>query len=174
MFLGYHGGGCRYAVWAVLVDKATGDQTVFVDVHTVSGASDTAAKQRTAEIKTLTQQIAQLNAQANLPVVYAGDFNSHKNRDNDDLRIVLHHQGYYDAYDLALTLRRQHYNSYNDFQTRPRISYTWGDHVDHVWIRPDEGRVLSWTNGALIRGNRMVTPIPSDHSPIITDVRINR
>ncbi len=174
VFLGYHGGGCRYAVWAVLVDKATGDQTVFVDVHTVAGASDTAAKQRTAEIKTLTAQIAQLNAQANLPVVYAGDFNSHKNRDNDDLRIVLHHQGYYDAYDLALSLRRQHYNSYNDFQTRPRISYTWGDHVDHVWIRPDEGRVLSWTNGALIRANRMVTPIPSDHSPIITDVRINR
>ncbi|KAA1395173.1 endonuclease/exonuclease/phosphatase family protein [Aeromicrobium ginsengisoli] len=173
VYLGYHGQGCRYAVWAVLVDKQTGDPTVFVDVHTVSGDSEARAVLRTAEITTLTQHMKEINP-GNLPVVYAGDFNSHKNRTNDDLRIVFHHQGYYDAYDLAMRLRRQHHNSYNDFQVVPRISYKWGDHVDHVWIRPDEGRVLSWDNGALISGNRMVRPIPSDHSPIITDVRLNR
>lgn len=174
VYLGYHGGGCRYAVWAVLVDKDTGkNPTVFVDVHTVAGDNETAANQRTAEIAALTKHMAQINP-GNLPVVYAGDFNSHKNRANDDLRIVLHHQGYYDAYDLALRLRRQHYNSYNDFQVVPRISYKWGDHVDHVWIRPNEGRILSWNNGALIKDDRMVKPIPSDHSPIITDVRLNR
>lgn len=174
VFLGYHGGGCRYAVWAVLVDKATQDRTVFVDVHTVSGDSEGAALQRKAEIDKLTSHLAQINSRANLPIVYAGDFNSHKNRSNDYVASVFHKQGYYDAYDLALRLRRQHFNSYNGFESVPRISYTWGDHVDHVWIRPDEGRILSWNNGALIENNRMVKPIPSDHSPILTDVRLNR
>ncbi|KRC66058.1 hypothetical protein ASE12_15620 [Aeromicrobium sp. Root236] len=173
VYLGYHGGGCRYAVWAVLVDRQTGAHTVFVDVHTVSGDNETRAVQRTAEITTLTQHLAEINP-GNLPVVYAGDFNSHKNRSNDDLSSVFHRRGYYDAYDLALKLRRQHVNSYNDFSVVPRISYTWGDHVDHVWIRPDEGRILSWTNGAVIVNNRMVEPIPSDHSPVIVDVRLNR
>lgn len=173
VFLGYHGGGCRYAVWALLADRQTGDRTVFVDVHTVSGDNETAANQRTAEITTLTQHLAQINP-GNVPVVYAGDFNSHKNRANDDMAGVLQKQGYYDAYDLAMRLIRQHFNSYNGFDVVPRISYKWGDHVDHVWIRPDEGRILSWTNGAWLSGGRMVTPIPSDHSPIITDVRLNR
>lgn len=174
VFLGYHGGGCRYAVWAVLADKETKDRTLFVDVHTVAGDNETAADQRTAEITTLTREIAAINAQAKLPVVYAGDFNSHKNRANDDLALVLRKQGYYDAYDLASKLRLQHNNSYNGFDVVPRISYKWGDHVDHVWIRPSEGRILSWANGAYVSNNRMVTPIPSDHSPIVTDVRLNR
>ena len=173
VLLGYHGGGCRYAVWAVLVDKQTGDRTVFVDVHTVSGDNETAATQRTAEITTLTQHLAEINP-GNLPVVYAGDFNSNRSRSNDGLASVFHRQGYYDGYDLAMKLVRQHFNSYNGYDVVPRISYKWGDHVDHVWIRPDEGRVLSWVNGAWLSGGRMVTPIPSDHSPVITDVRLNR
>ena len=174
VFLGYHREGCRYAVWAVLVDAATQDRTIFVDVHTVTGDSESADLQRKAEMTKLTQHLATINAQAGLPIVFAGDFNSHKNRSNDSVADVLHGQGYYDAYDLALRLRRQHINSYNGFESIPRISYTWGDHVDHVWIRPSEGRILSWNNGALLLDGRMVTPIPSDHSPIITDVRINR
>jgi endonuclease/exonuclease/phosphatase family metal-dependent hydrolase len=173
VYLGYHGGGCRYAVWAVLVDKQTGQPTVFVDVHTVSGDNESSAEKREAEIKTLTTHLAKINP-GKLPVVYAGDFNSHKNRANDDMSSVFHRQGYYDAYDLALKLYRQHHNSYNGFDVVPRLSYKWGDHVDHVWIRPDEGRVESWVNGALISGGRMVRPIPSDHSPIVVDVRLNR
>jgi endonuclease/exonuclease/phosphatase family metal-dependent hydrolase len=174
VYLGYHGGGCRYAVWAVLEDLETAERTVFVDVHTVSGDTETRARQREDEITTLTQHMAEVNGEANLRVVYAGDFNSHKNRTNDYLRSVFHRQGYYDAYDLALSLRRQHYNSYNDFSIVPKISYKWGDHVDHVWIRPNEGRILRWNNGALINSsNRMVTPIPSDHSPLLIDVQLN-
>lgn len=170
--LGYHGGGCRYAVWARLTDIASQRQTVFVNVHTVSGDNTPDARLRRDEIIEATKQVAAINVEG-LPVVYAGDFNSHKNRSNDYLRTVFNAQGYYDAYDLAWTLKRQHNNSYNDFKVTPKISYKWGDHVDKVWMRPDQGRVLSWTNGALIKNDRMVTPIPSDHSPIIADVRIN-
>lgn len=175
VFLGRHDKGCRYAAWAVLIDKKTGDYTVFVDVHTVAGTSTLRDQQRKDEITTLTQFVAAKFSASKIPVVYAGDFNSHKHRAKDSLRSVFHRQGYYDAYDLAMILRQQHYNSFNGFSVKPTISYTWGDHVDHVWIRPNEGRILKWNNGARIdrNRNRMITPIPSDHSPIVVDLRLN-
>lgn len=172
ILLGYHDGGCRYAVWAILSDKTRDASTMFVNLHTVAGDSSTRARERQAEIQALTATISAVNPEG-LPVIYAGDVNSHKNRSNDHVRTVFNKQGYYDAYDQALVLRRQHYNSYNDFKTTPKISYKWGDHVDKVWMRPDQGRVLRWNNGALIENNKMVTPIPSDHSPLIIDVRMN-
>ncbi|WP_456695773.1 endonuclease/exonuclease/phosphatase family protein [Aeromicrobium sp. P5_D10] len=170
--LGYHGGGCRYAVWAKLTDTVSGARTMFVDVHTVSGDNSTDAMYRKYEIRELLAQIQTQNPEG-LPVIYAGDFNSHKNRSNDYPAREFQKFGYYDAYDLAMSLRQQHNNSYNDYRTTPKISYKWGDHVDKVWIRPDLGRVVKWNNGALIKNGKMVTPIPSDHSPIIADVRIN-
>lgn len=172
VLLGYHGGGCRYGIWAILNDAQTGARTLFVNAHTVAGDNTSRATYRKAEIQELTRQVQAINPDA-LPVVYAGDFNSHKNRSNDYLRGVFNAAGYFDAYDLAQVLYRQHYNSYNDFKTTPKISYKWGDHVDKVWIRADQGRVTKWQNGALISGNKMVKPIPSDHSPIIVDLRIN-
>lgn len=172
VLLGWHGGGCRYAVWAILNDAKTGARTVFVDLHTVSGDNTSRALDRKAEIYELVKQIGVINPEA-LPVIYAGDVNSHKNRSNDYVRTAFNGAGYFDAYDLALVLYRQHNNSFNDFKTTPKISYKWGDHVDKVWLRADQGRVLKWQNGALIANDKMVKPIPSDHSPIIVDVKIN-
>jgi endonuclease/exonuclease/phosphatase (EEP) superfamily protein YafD len=108
-----------------------------------------------------------------LPVVFAGDFNSHKNRSNDSVATAMHRNGYYDAYDLARSLYRQHYNSYNAFSVIPKISYTWGDHVDHVWAIPSTSWVDAWRNGVLIKDGRLVKPIPSDHSPVVVDLRVN-
>ncbi|MFI5426804.1 hypothetical protein [Aeromicrobium sp. UC242_57] len=51
ILLGYHGGGCRYAVWAMLDDAATAHRTLFVDVHTVSGNNTARAKERKYEIR---------------------------------------------------------------------------------------------------------------------------
>lgn len=172
ILLGRHDGGCRYAVWAILSDNTRNARTMFVNVHTVSGDTTTRARERQAEVQTLTATVAAVNPEG-LPVIYAGDFNTHKNRSNDYVRTVFNASGYYDAYDLAAQLRRQHYNSFNGFKTTPKISYKWGDHVDKVWIRPDQGRVIKWNNGALIKSGKMITPIPSDHSPLIIDVKIN-
>lgn len=172
VLLGHHGGGCRYAVWGILNDVPSGDRALFVNVHTVYGDNTTRATYRKAEIQELTKQIAAVNPDL-LPVIYAGDVNSHKNRSNDYVRSVFNAAGYYDAFDLAQVLYRQHNNSYTGFQSTPKISYKWGDHIDKVWLRPDQGRVMKWQNGSLIVGGKMAKPIPSDHSPIIVDVRIN-
>ncbi|MDX6278481.1 MAG: hypothetical protein QOJ72_2609 [Nocardioidaceae bacterium] len=171
--LGRHGGGDRYAAWVELVDKTNGKHVIFVDVHTVTGDNLPAATDRKAEMRTLFTALGTINPGSTLPVVFAGDFNSHKNRSHDYVATVMHQNGYYDAFDLAMTLKRQHINSYNDFQTVPKLSYTWGDHVDHVWVRPGSSRVEAWRNGALIVDGRLPKPIPSDHSPVVVDLLLD-
>lgn len=174
IFLGRHSQGCRYAVWADLVDKATGKRFLVLNVHTVTGSSDGAVANRLIEMNVLMAAVKQINnRETPLPVVFAGDFNSHKNRDDDVVGTVMNRNGFRDAYDLARTVERQHLNSYNNFRTAPVISYKWGDHVDHVYVSPWTSRVDAWRNIVLIGSDgRLVKPIPSDHSPIVVDVRI--
>ncbi|WP_159085788.1 endonuclease/exonuclease/phosphatase family protein [Aeromicrobium chenweiae] len=172
IFLGWHSKGCRYAVWAELVDKSTGRHFLAVNVHTVAGTSATAVANRRSEMDLLFAGVAQINRQK-LAVVFAGDFNSHKNRTPDVVGAAMRSHKFRDAFDLARTLDRQHYNSYNNFKTAPVISYKWGDHVDHVFVDPSRSRVDAWRNIVLIGNDgRLVKPIPSDHSPLVVDVRL--
>jgi hypothetical protein len=80
---------------------------------------------------------------------------------------------YYDAYDLARKLSGQHTSSYNGFKSTPVVSVKWGNHIDKVWVDPWKVRVDSWSNFAKLdaRG-KMAQPIPSDHSPVVVDLRI--
>jgi hypothetical protein len=172
IFLGRHSSGCRYAVWAELVDKATGKHILAVDVHTVSGESKAVTEHRRQEVITLLAAVKQTNTKR-LPVIYAGDWNSHKNSANDVVRPVMKAKKLYDAYDVARSLTNQHVNSYNSFRVAPRIGYKWGDHIDKVWVDPWTTRVDAWYNAALIGADGlMVKPIPSDHSPVVVDLRI--
>ncbi|MCW2831644.1 MAG: hypothetical protein JWP31_2336 [Aeromicrobium sp.] len=171
IFLGRHAAGCRYAVWGKLVDRATGRNVLAVDVHAVSGASDDVNADRAVEVRTLLDAVTTINT-TDMPVVFAGDFNSHKSRVPDVVTPIMHQFGYRNSFDLARTLNRQHHNSYNGFATSPRIGVKWGDHIDHVWVDPTRSRVDAWRNIVLIRDGRLVKPIPSDHSPIIVDVAV--
>jgi endonuclease/exonuclease/phosphatase family metal-dependent hydrolase len=163
----------KYAVWGEALDRtAAGKRVIFVSVHTTPGKTTEAADRRESEITKLVKAMSTINVER-LPVVYGGDFNSHKNRDDDHVATVFHQAGFYDAYDLAQSLTRQHYNSYNDYKVKPVTSVKWGDHVDHVWSDPTRTRVLGWTNGVRLKGGRLVTPIGSDHSPVVVDVQVD-
>ena len=89
----------------------------------------------------------------------------------DAPRKVFNGQGYYDAYDLAATLTRPNYNSYNAFTTTPAFSKRWGDHVDHVWVKPST-QVRHWQGVVRLNGSKLATPIPSDHNPVKVDLTI--
>jgi endonuclease/exonuclease/phosphatase family metal-dependent hydrolase len=172
IFLGRHSSGCRYAVWAELTDRATGKSFFMVNVHTVSGDTKLATESRRQEMVTLLDNVRLANTKR-LPVIYAGDFNSHKNSSNDVVRPLMKAKKLYDGFDLARTLTNQHVNSFNSFRVSPRIGYKWGDHLDHVWVDPWTSRVDSWRNAAQIGADGlMVKPIPSDHSPVVVDLRI--
>lgn len=160
----------KYAVWAELIDHSANDKhVIFVSVHTTSGKSDTYARRRAAEITTLLEEMTTLNPD-NLPVIFAGDFNSNRHRTNDYLAAVFHKAGYWDAYDLAGSLTRPNYNSYNGFRKNPIISTTWGDHVDHIWVKTSIS-VRKW-EGVAFYSNGRYTTLPSDHSPVMATLTV--
>jgi endonuclease/exonuclease/phosphatase family metal-dependent hydrolase len=169
----------KYAVWAELIERSTGKRIIFVSAHATSALADYPL--RGLEIQTLLAQMGKINT-AGRPVVYAGDFNSHKNRGTysesvgfgaqDTVGRTFAAAGYYDCYDLARTLKRPNWNSYSGFKTTPTISYTWGDHVDHVYVKPTTANVYRWMNAALYSGNSYATPMPSDHSGVQVDLYV--
>lgn len=173
IFLGRHGGGCRYAVWAELVERATGRSVLMVSLHTVSGKTKTTADYRRDEINQLLASIKQVNTKG-LQVVYAGDFNSHREtKPSDSVRPPMQATKHYDAYDLARSVTAQHQSSYHGFKSKPVMSVKWGNHIDKVWVDPWKVRVDSWRNYALLTPDgSMAQPIPSDHSPVLVDLRI--
>jgi endonuclease/exonuclease/phosphatase family metal-dependent hydrolase len=173
IFLGRHGGGCRYAVWAELVERSTGRSVLMVSLHTVSGKTKATTDYRRAEINQMLASIKQVNSKR-LQVIYAGDVNSHReSRPSDSVRPPMQASKHYDAFDMARKVAGQHQSSYNGFKTKPVISVKWGNHIDKVWVDPWKVRVDGWRNFALLnaKGN-MVEPIPSDHSPVVVDLRI--
>jgi endonuclease/exonuclease/phosphatase family metal-dependent hydrolase len=169
----------RYAVWAELIEKSTSKRIIFVSAHTAAAAD--AYVLRGQEIKTLLASMNGINTGGD-PVVYAGDFNSQKNRGTysesigfgaeDTVGRTFAASGYYDAYDLARTLRRPNWSSYHGLKTTPTISWTWGDHVDHVFVKPASTNIWRWMNASLYTGTSYASPLPSDHSPVQVDLYI--
>jgi endonuclease/exonuclease/phosphatase family metal-dependent hydrolase len=163
----------RYAVWAELVDRATDKHIIFVDAHTSYALAD--YQLRGQEVQTLIDRMNQINTNG-LPIVYAGDYNSNKHRGTYDEKTGFGSQdtvgrtfaanGYYDSYDLARTTHRPNWNSYSGLTTTPTIGKTWGDHVDHVYVKPASVLVYRWMNAGLYSGSRYVSPVPSDHRPV--------
>lgn len=165
-------GGGKFAVWGELEDVETRQRVIYVSAHVTSGKSETYARARQREAKRLLAGVAALNGEG-LPVVLAGDWNSHRNRDNDYIGAELRKGGFRDAFDLARSVGRQHYNSYNDWETKPTISVTWGDHVDKVWVQPGRSVVRRWENSAPMTGGRYAGPLVSDHNPVLVKVSLD-
>ena len=163
----------RYAVWAELVDRATYKRIIFSSAHLTQPMNQYALRGR--EVGNLLTQMKRINP-AGREVVFAGDFNSNKNRgtwnastgfgSQDTVGRKFAASGYYDAYDLARTLKRPNWNSFSGFSSTPTTSKVWGDHVDHLYIRPAKTNVWSWINASLYSGSRYNTPKPSDHNPV--------
>lgn len=173
IFLGFHDGGCRYAVWTEFVDIATGRQFMMVDVHLVTGGGSTPTRQRREEMNTLLANVGMANTKG-LQVLYAGDFNSHRGSSGGDVvGSVMNASFLFDGFDLARRLFNQHVNSFQGFKASPSIGYKYGDHIDKVWGNPTTTRFDAWYNFANFGADgRLVQPNPSDHSPILVDLRI--
>ncbi len=164
--------GGKYAVWAEVHDQQnTGRNVIFVDAHQSPGTDRAAIEKRRTETTKLVAGITAVNPEG-LPVIIGGDFNSHKHRSDDSTATVMHAGGYTDAYDQAESLTQQHHNSYNNWKSTPTFSYTWGDHVDHVWVEAGRTRVTSWANAAPLAGGKYITPLPSDHNPVLVTVQV--
>ncbi|GAA2082530.1 endonuclease/exonuclease/phosphatase family protein [Aeromicrobium tamlense] len=168
------------APWSVLRHKASGQAVVFVGIHLKvdEGGSNAAVRARqTSQIFTdLGNQLAWWGKRLHhLPVVLLGDFNTNRSRaGNSRLETVMQANGFYDAYEQALKVSRQHFNTANPrWSTQPIVGVTWGDHVDKVWVRPGRSRVHQWANVGKMSGGRFVAPLPSDHHPLMVRAQVS-
>ena len=166
------GGGRRYAVWAELVDRASGQHVLFAGTHLAPGNSVADDAVRRAEANKLVAGLSELNPQR-LPLVIAGDFNSHQGRTPDSPGAVLSEAGLANSYFRAHSWRRSRVNSGNGFKLDPRTGLIWGYHLDQVWAPPGRTQVLKWRNAADFTDGQYAAPLPSDHNPVMVKLRIN-
>lgn len=167
----------KYAVWAELEDKKTNQRVIFVSTHLTDGKSSADDTARRNETSTLVAGISRINTR-DVPVVFAGDFNSNKSRRTDAPAEVFRGHGFYDSYDLASRLKRPNWNSAASFSSapgKPRKSYKWGDHVDRVFVRAASSYVSGWVSPAEMKNSKKYdSPMPSDHKPVVVSVWVNR
>lgn len=173
--IGGAAGNTRYAVWAVLADRSSGQRLMVSSSHFASGASHVGKydEYRAENTRKLLAGTRSVN-KGGLPTVHGGDFNTSRGYASDSPSAIFHGSGYWDGYELAGTFVRPNNNSYNAGEAKPRVGTLWGYHLDKVWVKPTEVRVLEWRNAATIRDGRYLQPWPSDHNPILTRIVVRR
>lgn len=169
--------------WAALKHRS-GSYVVVVNVHMIVGTSGKPVAQReyeasrvqpyiTKRLKMLKASHGSLTDWSKVPVVVLGDFNTQKSRTGDDTMKVLMKSGWHDGFDQARSLKRQHHNTANpDMLSKPIVGITWGAHIDKVLVKPTRAVVYRWENAGKMSGSRYVTPLGSDHHPLLVDLAV--
>jgi endonuclease/exonuclease/phosphatase family metal-dependent hydrolase len=106
----------------------------------------------------------------NVPIVYAGDFNSFTGYkhvpDGPAVAMRAHHSS--DAFEVARNMSKAKYNSANRYMRTPPAA---GLSIDHVYGSPGVGFV-SWSQLLDLAGGKFSGVIPSDHNPVVADAVI--
>lgn len=157
----------HWAVYQQLRSVATGAQFLFVSPHTVAGNSTQLDQNR--QVQT-THMIADAKSYAashgNVPIVYAGDYNSHALHPLDGPAVAMYAAQSADGLTTAQTLTNQGYNSANQYQTTPPGG---GWSVDHIYASPGVS-IQTWQLIIKLTGGDFVGVIPSDHNMLEADV----
>lgn len=161
-------GSKRYAAYQELRSRVTGARFLVVSVHLESGNGRTVDARREAQTKALLTKVSSYTSRTHVPVVYAGDFNSHQGRSvvYDGPGQTFRAAHHVDGDEVAQTVVNQRFNSANQYR---RTAPATGDHVDHVFAPPGVA-VRRWELMLDLSGGRFVGTIPSDHNPIAADV----
>lgn len=167
----------KYAVWAEFRETATRTTFIVVDVHLQPFKGRTLDDMRAKQTRIMLDKIRSVNPE-NLPVVYAGDYNSNKSNADQS-----RYKGGYDAPKKVLTAAglvntvsraenpvHRAFNSANQAINPPLRN---GDHVDHVYV-DRRIAVLQWRIAVEMApgGKRYATPFATDHNPIRTVLEV--
>jgi endonuclease/exonuclease/phosphatase family metal-dependent hydrolase len=157
----------RWAVYQELRNSATGAQFLFVSVHTVVGNTDALDSDRESETASMIANATKLAAgRGDVPIVYAGDYNSHELHPLDGPAVAMRAAHAADAYLVAQTMVNAQYNSANQYLRTPPA---FGRSIDHVYAAPGVALrsfelVLKLTSGSFVGA------IPSDHNLLVSDL----
>lgn len=165
-------GDSRWAAYQAFENKATGAKFLFVNVHLqVSGQPGGTDQGRQDEDKRMVAQATAYNATiGNLPIVYGGDFNSdptkkHEFNGPSDYNLSI---GLADSFDVAQSRTNARFNSGNGYQTNPMAD---GYRLDYLFLTPGIA-ATHWEMLLDLTDGRFVGTIPSDHNPVVADLRI--
>jgi endonuclease/exonuclease/phosphatase family metal-dependent hydrolase len=160
----------RYAAYQTLQNIHTSAEFLMVATHLAVGASAALDNARKSETKTMLADAGAYAARSTLPVVYAGDYNSHSGTPGaiDGPGIAMREAGMTSAYDSAQTLTNAQYGSSNLYQRTAPVN---GAHIDQIFTTPGVG-VTSWNLILDLTNGQFVGAMPSDHNPLVADLLI--
>lgn len=156
------------AAYQVLANRATGARLLFTSAHLSPVAGTSAGDaEREAETKSLISQASAYAAAQHVPVIYAGDFNSHQGRNHafDGPGIAFRAARGSDALQVAQWKGGAQYNSSNQNLRTPPAT---GLSIDHIYAPPGVA-LRSWRLLLELTAGRFVGTIPSDHNPLVVD-----
>ena len=157
----------RFATYQLFEVSATGARFLFVTAHELVGngsSNDQAREDETNSMISHAQSYAGSNG--NVPIVYAGDFNSNSLHPLDGPAVAMAAQHVADAFDVAQTLVNAKYDSANDDEHSPPA---FGHNIDHLFAPPGVA-VTKWQLVMDLSSGRLPSVIPSDHNPLVSDV----
>lgn len=158
-------GDGRHTVWARFRVKETGRVFYFVDIHLDNGKGNNARRAR--EMSVALSRMASINSK-DLPMIYAGDFNSGRHRGADSPGTMMRGAGLTDSVDLAKSPVNAQFNtSYPSGGTLRS-----GAHVDHIFVT-DHFAVLGWNQLVRLAGGSYARPAVSDHNLLSADVALD-
>lgn len=165
----------RYAVWALFRSIDSGARFIVADAHLEPYKGVSYDRLREAQSKKLLAGIATANPEE-LPVVYAGDYNSNKSNANqsrypggyDAPARVFSAAGIPDSLGVAGKAVNATYNSANQAKNPPM---KYSDHVDHIYLDPRID-VDEWSMLLRMSGSSYATPFMTDHNAIRVDLTI--
>ncbi|KRC66059.1 hypothetical protein ASE12_15625 [Aeromicrobium sp. Root236] len=159
----------KYAVWAELRDRKSRATFIVVDAHLQPGKGKSRDDLRNTQTKILLSRVADANPK-DLPVVYAGDYNSNKSNADQDrypggydaVLKVFTAAGIPDALNKAAYVVAPTWNSANQ-AINPPLKHS--DHVDHIYVDP-EITVNSWRVVLRLNRDNYALPFATDHNPV--------
>jgi endonuclease/exonuclease/phosphatase family metal-dependent hydrolase len=164
-------GNTRWAAYQILQNRTTGAKFLMISPHLSVGNGLASDKKREAETQNLVQ-LSQAYAanNGNVPIVYAGDFNSDPDRYHplNAPTLVMHSANIDDSFDVAQSHTNAKYNSANDYYRRPPA---FGYHLDYIFVTPGIA-VKSWKLIIDLSHGKFVGIIPSDHNPLVANLLI--
>jgi endonuclease/exonuclease/phosphatase family metal-dependent hydrolase len=162
-------GDKQYPAYQVLESKSTHAKFLFVSVHLHQGAQSWNTKHGKEMRSLLNQAEAASTRYGNLPVVYAGDYNSYYKlamKKYDAPGVELRADRIADAINVAQSHSNVAYNSENGYMRTPPKN---GGSIDRIAGSPGVA-LRSWAELLHLKSGKFVGVIPSDHNPVTANV----
>jgi hypothetical protein len=161
----------RYGVYQLLTQRVTGARLLFVSTHLLVGSGTSYDQARETETRNLISDATRYAAaHSRIPIIYAGDYNSHELHHPDGPAVAMRAAHNLDTLLVAPSVTNRKYDSANGYMRRPPA---YGHSIDHVYVGTGVG-VLAWHEWLDLYGGAFRGVIPSDHNLVTADVTVPR